>query len=68
MNKLREKLQGNITFSKSEFALIVAIASLGGILVGLLTAPFTHGFSFSVGNNSGNTYETFEDEEDMEDK
>ncbi len=52
MLKLREKFQGDVTFSKREFALIVAVASLGGILFGLLTAPCTRGIS--IGNNNGN--------------
>ncbi len=52
MSKLREIFQGEVTFSKREFALIVAVASLGGILFGLLTAPCTRGIS--IGNNSGN--------------
>lgn len=56
MSRLREKLQGEVTFSKGEFALIVVVASLVGVLLGLLTAPYTHGVTVCCGNNSGNSY------------
>ncbi len=53
--------KGELTLTRLDFILIGAVLLLAGICIGLLTAPFTHGFSlFSNngnynGNNCGNT-------------
>lgn len=48
--------EGEVTFLKTDFWLMMLIAALLGVLWGLLHAPLTHGVSVAVGNNNGNTY------------
>ncbi len=56
--KLTEKLTaiftGEKTVTKKELFLMLAACTLSGIVIGLLTAPFTHGIRVSCGNNNGN--------------
>lgn len=54
--KVIDCMKGEITFTKLDFFLIVAICLLGGICIGLLTAPYTHGVTIASnnGNNNGN--------------
>lgn len=67
METLSTKLQGDVTLSKKDMALIVAVASLAGIVIGLLTASFTHGLTISCGNNNGNNNRNgLDDEDDVE--
>lgn len=40
--------------TKKELFLMLAACTLSGIVIGLLTAPFTHGIRVSCGNNNGN--------------
>lgn len=59
--ELREKaadlMSGELTFTKLDFCLVGLVCLFAGIVIGLLTAPWTHGVSIGSnnGNNSGNT-------------
>lgn len=54
--KLTLLLTGEVTIAKKDFCLTVVICTLLGVLIGLINAPFTHGFTFSCGNIKGNAY------------
>lgn len=51
-----QMFDGEVTFKKTDFWLLMLIAALLGMLWGLIHAPFTHGVTVEVGNNNGNTY------------
>lgn len=51
--KVRELLDGEVTFTKVDFCLIGLSCLMAGICIGLLTAPYTHGIT--IGSNNGNT-------------
>ncbi len=53
--KLTELLTGNVTISKKEFWLTVTSCTLLGVIIGLISAPFTHGFTLFSHNGNGNT-------------
>ncbi len=48
-------LIGTITFSKKEVCLLITSCTLLGIIIGLLTAPLTHGVTLFSHNGNGNT-------------
>lgn len=54
--KLTFLLTGEVTIAKKDFWMTVVICTLLGVLIGLINAPFTHGFTFSCGNIKGNAY------------
>lgn len=52
--KVRELMDGEVTFSKVDFCLIGLSCLMAGICIGLLTAPYTHGIT--IGSNNGNNF------------
>lgn len=52
--KLTELLTGNVTINKKEFWLTVTSCTLLGVIIGLISAPFTHGITLFSHNGNGN--------------
>lgn len=52
--KVTELFKGEITISKREFIMALALCLFTGITFGLMKAPFTHGVK--IGSDNGRTF------------
>ena len=47
--------EGDLQISKTDLWLTILSGTLFGVIIGLLSAPLTHGVSIEIGSNNGNT-------------
>lgn len=57
----RRLLDGEVTVKKTDVWIAAGICTMLGVLIGLLSAPLTHGITICCGNNNGNSYREDED-------